>query len=95
MMEVVQGEAAARPRTAVDLGGKGEEDEREELLATTTEDAEHNGGKAVANAASHFDVPPGPGEDPAAVRGCGRNGSGGSAGNYLEAAPTNGVAASR
>ena len=78
MMEVVEGEAAARPGMAVDLGGTGGEEERQKLLATTTEDAKHNAH------ASHCDAPV-PGEDPV-VR---------SAGNHLEAAPTNGVATNR
>ena len=76
MMEVAQSEDLAVPKMEADLGEKREEGEREKLLAATSEDAKHNGGKT-----SHFDSS---GNDTAV-----RNGSGG--GSHLEVAPTNEV----
>ena len=81
MMEAAQNEAAARPKEAMvtECEGRGEEDEREKLLAVLAEDGKQNGNHVAALPCD----PSGRGGDPDAH------------GGHLEVAPTNGVAANR
>ena len=81
MTEAAQSEAVARPEEAMvtEFGGRGEEGEREKLLAVLAEDGKQNGNYVAALPCD----PPGKGGDPDTH------------GGHLGVAPTNGVAANR